>query len=156
MSNQVLNQSPYLRTTRTFPPDIQKLSVESDRAYIDIANAVNDRVIGIYATNRPVINGETYFLTSNRQNALRQVYTFSSAGNIAHGIDTSRIGGFVRIYGTFTDGTTWYPLPYVNVVSATNQVSVVVNATNIVITAGAGTPPTITSGTVVLEWIAAQ
>lgn len=60
---------------------------------------------------------------------------------------------FTRIYGVFTDGTVYYPLPYVDVVAVNNQVNVVVNATNIVITAGGGAPPSITSGYVILEWL---
>jgi hypothetical protein len=41
----------------------------------------------------------------------------------------------------------------VDVVSAPNQVNVYVTPTNIVITAGAGSPPSITNGTVILEWL---
>ena len=63
------------------------------------------------------------------------------------------MGGFTRIYGTFTDGTNWYPLPYVDETSATDQISLVVDATNIAITAGGGAPPSITRGYVILEWL---
>ncbi len=155
MSSNLTNNSPYLRTSRLFPKDAQGLSVELDKAYIDIANVVNSRTIGVFTVNKPIVNGETWFTSGGnlKQQALRQVYKFTSAGNIPHGINLKAISGFVKIYGTFTDGTVWYPLPYVSVTAANNQVNVVVNATNIVITAGAGAPPSITSGTVVLEWI---
>jgi len=53
-----------------------------------------------------------------------------------------------------TDGTNWYPLPYVDVIAANNQINVIVTPTDIVITAGAGAPPVITSGWVILEWLA--
>ena len=152
-----IQQAPYLRQQRDFPSDDpQKLTVEVDKAYIDIATKVNSRTIGIFATNFPIVTGEQWFLTGepNKQQTLRQLYTFTAAGNITHGINVSQIAGFTKIYGTFTDGTNWYPLPYVDVTAANNQVNVYVSSTNIVITAGGGSPPTINSGFVILEWLA--
>ena len=152
--DNIVNQVAFLRTTRTFPTQADLLSVEIDRTYLDIANAVNSRTIGLFSTNKPAITGNSYFLSGNRkQQSLRQIYQFTAAGNIAHGINVSQISGFIHIYGTFTDGSVWYPLPYVNAVAATNQVSVTVTSTNIVITAGGGSPPTITRGFVILEWL---
>ena len=155
MSSKVINQSPYLRTSRNFPEESQPLSVEINRSYVDIASKVNDRTIGLFPTTRPAITGEAWFYNKNeRQQTIRQIYLITGAGNRPHGINLAQIAGMTRIWGTFTDGTNWYPLPYVDVVSATNQVNIVVNPTNIVITAGAGSPPTISSGFVVLEWLA--
>ena len=154
MSSNVPNQASFLRTSRNFPSDLKQLTIEVDRAYIDIANAVNNREIGFYTTTEASLNGENWFVSKNqRQQGFRRIYTFSAAGNIAHGINTAVIGGFTAIYGTFTDGTVWYPLPYVDATAANNQISISVTSTNIVITAGGGTPPTISSGFVVLEWI---
>lgn len=154
MSAPVTNQSPYLRTTRDFPVDSQALSAELNKAYVDIANVANNRTIGIFPKNSPAINGESWFITGQRQQGLRQVYTFTSSTlTIPHGIKTTQIAAFTRIYGTFTDGTSWYPLPFVSATAANNQVQVVVNATNIVIILGAGAPPALVSGIVVLEWI---
>ena len=154
MSSNVTNQVPFLRTSRNFPEDSQPLSVELSKTYVDLANFVNARVIGIFPINRPAITGEQWFYNENRkQQTLRQLYTFTSAGNIAHGINTANIAGFTRIYGTFTNGTNFYPLPYVDVTAANNQINVIVTPTNIVITAGGGAPPAITSGFVVLEWL---
>jgi hypothetical protein len=154
MSGPVINQVPYLRTTRNFPEESQPLSVELNRSYVDIASKINERTIGLFPTNRPAITGEKWFYNANQQQqSIRQIYTFTSAGNIPHGINLSQIAAFTRIYGTFTNGTNWYPLPYVDVISATNQVNIIVDPTNIVITAGAGAPPAITNGFVVLEWL---
>lgn len=153
MSTNFAQTAPFLRTSREFPEDIQPLTVEINKAYIDIANNVNARTIGLFPKGKSAITGESWFLTPSRQQTIRQVYTFTAAGNIAHGLNISQLYGFVRIYGAFTDGSIWYPLPYVNVVAANNQVSIAVTATNIVITSGGGSPPTITSGTVVLEWL---
>lgn len=151
MSTNVVNQVAYLRTSREFPQDPQALSVQINKTYIDIANAVNERVIGIYSVNRPSITGESWFLTGRRQQTFRQVYQFSGAGNIDHGIIVSQIAGFTHIYGTFTDGTNWYPLPFVSTVALANQVSLLVTPTQIQITSGGGT--TVSSGFVVLEWL---
>lgn len=151
-----VQQSPYLRVQRNFPQDsTQALTVEVDKAYIDIAQRVNTRTIGIFALNVPIVTGESWYLdgSSQKQQTLRQVYTFTAAGNIPHGITLSQIANITRIYGTIYDGSAYYPLPYVDVVSATNQINVIVNATNIVIAVGAGSSPTIQSGIVVLEWL---
>lgn len=153
MSSNIVNQVPFLRTSRNFPQDSQPLAVEINKSYVDIANSVNARVIGIFSENKPSLTGESWFLNSGRQQSFRQIYPFTAAGNIAHGINTSAISRFIRIYGMFTDGTSWYPLPYVDAAAANNQVSVKVTSTNIVITAGGGSPPSITSGVAVLEWL---
>ena len=149
-------QSPYLRTQRRFPQEsIQELTKEVDKAYIDTAQKVNTRVIGTYSINTAIVTGEEWFLTGqpNRQQTLRRVYKITGAGTIPHGINVSQISGFTRIYGTFTDGSNWYTLPYVSATAANDQISVRVTSTDIIITAGAGAPPTITSGYIVLEYL---
>lgn len=154
MSTNIQNTSPYLRTTRNFPTESQPLSVEISKAYLDIASSVNSRSIGIFA-NSPTITGNNWFTSgaSSKQQTLRKIFTFTAAGNIAHGINVATTGGFVSIYGTFTDGSVWYPLPYVDAAAANNQIALKVTSTNIVITAGGGSPPSITKGFVVLEWL---
>ena len=156
--NNVVNQVAFLRTSRDFPEDLEQLSIECDRSYIDIAGAVNARTIGIFPTNRPAITGESWFVKNNqRQQTFRRVYPFTGPvpAPIPHGINTTTIAGFTKIYGTFTDGTNWYPLPYVTTTMAVgSQVSVFVTPTNIVITAGGGgAQPVIVSGWCVLEWM---
>jgi hypothetical protein len=161
MTTTNLQFSPYLKTQWQFPyEDLRGLSNQVDIAYIDISSKVNARTIGTFSVNFPLVTGERWYTatpTNPQSNqplqTLRQVYYFTSAGNIAHGINFAGINGFTRIYGTFYDGSIYYPLPYVDVTAANNQVNVVVNSTNIVITAGAGSPPTIVSGYVVLEWL---
>lgn len=153
MTTNVSNQTSFLRTSREFPEDLRQLSIEINKCYFDIANAVNSRTISIFPKNRSAVNGENWFLTNQRQQGSRQVYTFSAAGSIPHTLNLASIFAFTRIYGTFTDGKKWYPLPYVDVVYANNQVNVIIDSTNIVIAVGGGAPPVITSGYVVLEWI---
>ena len=156
MSSSFVNQSPFLRTSRNFPQDAQALTVEVNKSYVDVANAVNERVIGIFSKGRPSITGESWFISSQRQQTFRQMYNFTSFTSplsIPHMINTAQIAAITRIYGTAVAGTTWYPLPYVDATAANNQIQLVVTSTNIVITAGGGAPPAITSGFVVLEWL---
>jgi hypothetical protein len=155
ISNEPI-KSPFLRTSRDFPEELKQLCIEVNKAYIDIANNVNARTIGAFPSNRSITTGETWYIYRNqKQTGIRQVYPFTSTSpiTIPHGINVALISAFIRIFGTATDGTNWYPLPYVDVVDATNQINVIVTPTDIEITAGAGAPA-ITSGTIVLEWLA--
>lgn len=157
MSSNVPTNVPFLRTSRNFPQEAQPLSVEINRMYNDVATATNLRTIGIFSTDASVSNGESWFVNSSQRNqVLRRLYTFTSSGSIPHNLDFSLIVGIVKIYGTFTDSTdplvqNWYPLPYVNTTAA-NQVSILVNPTDIVITSGGGAPA-IVQGYCVLEWL---
>lgn len=153
MSSNVVNQVAYLRTTRDFPDDPQALRIELLKGYIDTANAVNARTIGLFPTNRPAINGEEWFLTGAKQQALRQVYTFTAAGNIPHNLNISQIPSFTRGFGAFTDGTNWYGVIFGSNTAIAGQVSFYITPTNIVVLSGAGAP-SITSGLIVIEWIA--
>ena len=150
-----LNKSPFLRNQRSFPTDPEMLSVEINKSYVDISNAVNSRTISQFAT-ATLSNGEQWFNTSPDKplTGFRKIYTITGTGNTPHGLMISRISSFVRIWGSFTDGSIWYPLPYVDVAAATNQISITIDSTNIIVTAGAGAPPSITSGIITLEWIA--
>lgn len=149
----VFNQSPYLRTSRNFPTEINQLTVEVNKSYVDVANAVNARTIGIFPTNKPSINGESWYISSSRQQALRQVYSFKATGNIAHNLNWPSVSYVSpKSYGSFTDGTNWYGCVYASNTAIAGQVSFYVTSTNIVVIAGAGAPA-ITSGLIVLEWI---
>ena len=151
MTANIVNNAPYLRSTREFSPLVASLIKDLDKAYVDTAICVNERVIGTYSTSGAAITGESWFVTSSKkQQTTRQVFSINGAGSFAHNLDLSRISNFTRIYGTAYDGTTYYPLPYVDPTAA-NQIGISVTGTNIVVTAG-GTAPAITSGIIVLEW----
>ena len=153
MTTNVVNQVAFLRTSRNFPEDSQPLSVEINKSYVDIANAVNSRTIGIFPTSRPALTGEGWFLKNNqKQQTFRQVYTFTSTANIAHGITTTQITGFTRLYGTFTDGINTYGLVAGSNVAIAGQIGFYITPTNIVFVSGGGSPA-LTSGLIVLEWL---
>lgn len=155
MTTNIGNLSPFLRTTRQFPEEIGQLVVELNRSYTDIATNVNSRTIGLFTVNKEIIGGESWFVNNNKkQQVLRKVFTFDDATlSIAHGINLSSLTNFVRLWGTFYDGTFWQALPYVDVVDVTNQVGLKISSTQIIVTKGAGAPPTISKGIIVLEWI---
>ncbi len=165
MSNPVttdtLQRGAFLRTTRNFPEDLHQLTVEVNQSYTEVASAVNNRTVGFFIANRATVTGENWFVpqqngvSSQRQQGIREVYSWDDSNlTIQHGLQFLSLSNFVRIWGTFFDGTNWQTLPYVDVTNATNQINVKVNSTNIVITKGGGSPPSCTNGLVILEYIA--
>ncbi len=156
--NKIINQNPYIRTSRKFPyNDPQDLSVELNVSYIEIANAVNQRVIGIFPENFSALNGEEWYFTALRNKSLqglRRVYTFTSTAAINHGIDINDVDRFVRCWGTFTDGINWYGITFGSSTATTTPglITFYVSPTQIVFLTGAGVA-TLTSGTIVLEWL---
>lgn len=154
--NDTFSKSGFLRTSRSFPEDIHQLTVEINTAYVDIARSVNNRVIGFFPVNRSIETGESWRITQNKpQTGYRQVYKWDDSNlTITHGIQFSSLTNFVRIWGTFLDGSGNYEtLPYVDVLNVTNQINVKITPTQIIITKGAGAPPTCKNGLVIVEWI---
>jgi hypothetical protein len=149
-----IQTAPFIQLQRNFPiDDVQALGIELDQSYIDIASKINARAIGLYALNYPVLAGEKWYLSSTPQQALRQIYTFTAAGNIPHGIQFSSVSQISpNSYGSYTDGTNYYGVIYASSVAIAGQISFYVTTTNIVVLAGAGAPA-ITSGLINLEWI---
>jgi hypothetical protein len=160
MSSNVINQVAFLRTSREFPEELHQLTVEINKTYLDIANAVNSRVIGIFTINRPAQTGESWFFTTRRQQSFRQVYTFTTTANINIGFKLSSIAQISpRSYGSFTDAAgNWYGIIYASNVAIGGQLSFFLLATadpktdQIEFEVGGGAP-TITSGFIVLEWL---
>ena len=152
MSSNITNQVAYLRTSREFPGDAQILSIELEKAYIDIANVVNSRTIGLFPSNRPAITGNSFFIRNNqRQQTLRQVYVFTSTAPIPHGINFTQIDYIAAMYGQYTDGTNWYGLIPGSNVAIAGQISFYLDPTNIqFLVSGA---PTLTKGILIIEWM---
>jgi len=151
---KVLNKSPYLRTSRDFPEDLPTLTREIDKAYIDIANNINVRTIGVFPTGGAVVTGESWYFDKNtKQQSLREAYFFTSTAPIPHGIDFRRVSAFSRCFGQYTDDTNWY-----GIINGTDQVIVgqlvfYVDPINIVFVPGGAGMPLLTKGNIVLEWI---
>lgn len=158
--NNITNQVAFLRTSREFPEDLHQMSVESNKAYVDVANAVNSRTIGLYPANVSAITGNSFFLTNRRQQSLRQIYSFTSTTNIKLGFKLDNFSRVVFMSGTYTDGTNTYGLIPASTVSITGQISFYLLATSdpksdeiaFVVDASPSTP-TLTSGIIIIEWL---
>ena len=154
------HRQPYLKLQWKFPTEEAKdLSSQLDKAYIDIAIKVNERIIGNYGVNVLSITGEKWYFSgsSSAQQSLRRVYTFNGAGNIPHELNWPDVSSISpRSYGTFTDGTNWYGCEYASSTGAAptlaGQVIFYVTPTNIVVVRDANAP-VITSGYIDLEYI---
>jgi len=150
--------APYLNTTEFFPPDDVQRTIKHTNVYSNIANAVNVREISLYPLEA-ILTGQQFFSATEPKvgkYAYRKVFIVPAiaAGatlNIAHGI--TGLVQLTHIYGTcVTDVVDYRPIPYVDAVAITNQVSIKVVGANIVIVNGA-TAPNITSGIIVLEYL---
>jgi hypothetical protein len=159
-----VNSTPYLRTSREFPEDLNRLCQEVNKAYVDTANVVNARTIGIYPTTRAAVTGNIYYLEGRQRfQSQREVYIF---GAIAAGSSlsipyvVSGFSEFVKIYGTcLTDGTDLSddedarPIPYVsNTPDDDIELRVDTITNDIIITVGSACA-NILKGLIVLEWI---
>lgn len=160
MSSNIFNQVAFLRTSREFPEDLHQLTVEINKSYLDIANTVNNRIISIFPTNRPVVNGENWFLNSSiRQQGLRQVYTFTTTADIPIGFKISSISEFTRCWGEYTDGTNWFGIIHATTNAIAGQLTFYITPD---LTPGSrsdlirfvnGGAPAMASGKIILEWI---
>ncbi len=158
-----ITRQPFLITSRLFPQDLFLLSPVLNKSYIEIALAVNKRIIGSFEPTE-VVTGETWFEESvmgqpiNRRQSFRQFFDFDAiaAGvtlTITHEIED--IDEFTRIYGTCETGVPDFrPLPYPSATAVTQQIELNVTSTTITIVNGAAAPA-ITRGKVVLEYLKA-
>jgi len=153
MSSNVTNQVAYLRTSRNFNEDLNQLTVEINKTYLDIAAAVNERIIGLYPVNKPAITGETFFNGANqKQQTLRQIYLFTSTSSIVHGINVTNTNQFTECYGSYTNGTNSYGLLWATNQNVTGQISFYITSTEIVFVVDSEAP-SLTSGRIVLTWL---
>ncbi|MEO8253189.1 MAG: hypothetical protein ABI554_02295 [Flavobacterium sp.] len=160
MTSNVINQSPFLRTTRAFPKDLDQLAIEVNKAYLDIANTVNNRSISIYPTNRPALNGKGFFLVGNKkQDGFQQVYTFTATTDINLGFKLSSISEPTNMYGQYLSGTSWFGLIPATSVAIIGQISfyLLVNgastSSDVIRFVVDGAAPALTRGKIVVEWI---
>jgi len=152
--------SPYLRKQRQFPDDdLKELANQCDLAYIDIANKVNSRTVGIYALNNSTITGDRWYFegTASRQQSIRKTFRFSAATLITpinHGIPNSEVTSYPKAFGTYSNGTNYFGAIYASNTPIVGQVTFYITPTQIVVLSGAGAPAIATnSGIIVVEWL---
>lgn len=158
--------SLFLPNYRDFPvDDLHNLQKQLINFHSQTNTAVNNRTVSVFelhqvGDNDSTPNGERWFPTAPQQataplklrDGFRLVVEVSdSTLTVNHNIPL--INQVTRLYGAFFDGTFWQDLPYVDVVSVTNQINIKVSATQIIVTKGAGAPPSISKGIVVLEYL---
>jgi hypothetical protein len=148
----------FVPVNTTYSEDQEQYLIQITNQNALLGNTLNIREVAVYDLLE-ILNGQLWYATdatdptfpANKRADFRQVYTFSDASlTFAHNI--ANLIQATRIYGTFTDGTFFYPLPYVDAAAATNQVAIKLSATQVIITKGGGAPA-ITSGVVVLEYL---
>jgi hypothetical protein len=137
MSSQ--NQNPYLPTS--FKYDEETLIPRLQDNYFSIASAINRREVSLYTTAE-LRNGVEWQIGNEQHGVLRKVIDFgtlpnATTKNVAHNITTNTNTFFTKIYGVSKDPSTpqWIPLPFASTTSA-NNISLLVNNTNVVITTG--------------------
>ncbi len=153
--------SPFVPNFRQFPTqDAHNLERQLVNFHIQHSNAINNRTISTFPLhqvgfNDAVPNGERWFPATGKtvqQDGQRLIVQISDSSlTITHNIPL--INMVTRLYGTFFDGTNWWPLPYVDVTAVNNQIGVRVTSTQLIVTKGAGAPPAVVSGVAVIEWV---
>lgn len=167
MNQNIFNQNAFLRVQTSFPTEINDLVEELDKNWVDTASAINNRIIALFATNKSVVTGETWYIfKTEKQHSLRRVYTFvpiapatefPAGTEIDIPINISDFDQFSRIWGTvITTAIDWRPLPYIDPGNITTGMALLVGpvagVNSIRIVLGATAQP-VTSGLVVLEWL---
>ena len=164
--NTQFYRQPYLKVQWMFPNDeLRSLSSQIDKAYIDIAQKVNSRIIGIYPQNKQVVTGSRWYLdgfTSPLQ-VLREVIVFPAIAsgaflnintNIQNEVSFTYIGGVAAL----TTGTDWRPVPYVDPATLDHSMTVLIEPNpvgakqSVKLVLGAGAPD-ISGAYIVIEWL---
>jgi hypothetical protein len=155
--NPTSQNSPFLPIQRNFIQKSQEgLSEVIDKSYVDIAQKMNDRVIGNYAMGSEIVTGEKYYNKGQPQTSKRQMYEINSTTSVPapvpHNIVISQINQFTKMYGQYTDGTgNWYSLQAGTSVAVAGQLTFFLDPTNINFLSGAGAPKLI-RGLIILEY----
>jgi len=150
-------QAQYLPTTYVIPDNLEELKIKLTQDLNDIAINVNSKDRGLYV-NEEIICGQTflptYSATTSQNIQERTVFRkvietgvlATGANNIAHNIAVTTDYRFTRIYGVIGN----YATPVYAAIPDTG-ISIIVNATNVVVTIPAGYNGY--SGHVVLEYV---
>jgi hypothetical protein len=142
----------FIAQNTTFSQDESQRILQHTKFAADAARSINTREIALYDLVELQTGQQWFNLTNNQKKryGFRKTFAISDAAlTFAHGITGITLCTYIG--GAFTDGTNFYPLPYVSTVLA-NQIQVVVTPTQVIITKGAGAPA-IVRGALVLEYL---
>ncbi len=145
--------APYLQTSVYFPNDFDEFRVTFLGQFRNIGNLINVRQIGIF-DEVEFLTGEQWPDVTNSQKkrqTFRKIFFFSDA-SLTFNHNITGIVLCTHIYGTGTNGTNFFPIPYVSATAVANQIQIDVTPTQVIITKGGGAPA-ITNGVIVLEYL---
>jgi hypothetical protein len=145
--------SPFLPTFRNLDVNEEQLKIVLSQFITNTSYAVNIKQNGQYETIELLSSQQFTDTTSaqkKRQGFRKIFYINPSTLTFNHNITGVQL--FTNIYGVVAVSGGWYPLPLVDTVNVTNQISIQVTSTQVIITSGA-TAPVITGGLVVLEYV---
>ncbi len=158
------NTTNLLPQTYIIPDDPDEKDLKIRQYLNNIALATNTKDSGIYNSSE-TITGQQYLPTFSTQTAssatyrgvLRKVIDFgtlpsTSAKTVAHGIAFTNDQSVTKLYAAATTpGTSWIPIPFASPTLNLN-ISLELDATNIIITTGTDRTP-YTRCFVVIEWM---
>lgn len=130
-------QTPFLPTSRVFPDNYVELEPHLTKMYIDVAQAVNSRVIGIYDKFQ-VVTGERWFNDldpQKKRQTYRQVYSVPSILNgttsIPLNFTVDANTNFTHIYGAANSVSAGFsvPIEHINVAAPADSISIRINRT---------------------------
>lgn len=154
-------KGPFLDKSPILSQDKEQFLIKLTSLHTDIANAVNSREISIYEEKVQVNTGNQFSIPFvagqplRKKNSYRKTFYFGAiapgaALSIAHGIanlvECTKIGATC-----ITNKPDFRPIPYSSATLVTDQIQILVDAANIVITNGA-TAPAIVSGKAIIEY----
>jgi len=158
----VNTKGPFLDKSPIFSKDKEQFLVKVTSLHSDIANAVNSREISVYEEKVQVNTGNQFSIPFvagqplKKKNSYRKVFYFGAIPpgapplliphNIPNLIECTKIEATC-----ITAIPDFRPIPYVSTILVTDQISILVDAANVVITNGA-TSPAIVSGKAVIEY----
>lgn len=149
----------FLTPSWIYPNEAESAAIAIQQREALTANLLNIREIGAYQFF-DTVTGQTWPTPNQAQarTTLRKVFEFTLPNattlNIAHGIDLSASFRLTRLFGGATKTSTpreAIPLPYIDTVSVSNQISLRLTGTNLVIQTGANYQAF--TGFVVVEWL---
>jgi hypothetical protein len=156
-----MSVGPFLPTSVDFTEDPSEFLIQLTDVYSNIAYAVNNRQLAFFNLTEALAG--QYFTNSNATNqnvrirvTYRQCYIIPAivaGASVSIAINNTGATLYTHFYGgVVTANPDYRPIPYVDAISVTNQISVIVASGNIVITNGS-TAPDISSGYLILEYL---
>lgn len=135
--------SSFVVETRFFHTnDPASLGVELNQMYRDLSQAINQRTVGIYATESALTGNKLYGIQSRPMSTYRVLLTATSIANgvttIPHLITNLSDVLLLSLTGGASDSPSFISLPYVNVGAPANGIQLSMDATNVYITTTTG------------------